>query len=213
VRKSHVFLAGIASATIVLAGAATPALAQTIAGSPLSSIAPNLTGTVATSQICNMGALPLSGEVTSAAAAVTGQSCAGSQTVNQTSNNTSSSTSNGTTQTSHSPVNLSVMGTPLPGLSTVSGAIPGLGSMGNLPLAGQVTSDTQGLTSGLNTPLTNSSNSSNHSSTSNNTTGSTSQNLLSGVTGAVSGTNSSAGQLPGVSTVTGALSGITGGKG
>ena len=48
--KWQVFLGGIASATFVLAGAAAPALAQTVASSPLTSVTQAVTGSQVTAR-------------------------------------------------------------------------------------------------------------------------------------------------------------------
>jgi len=80
VYKWQVFLGGIASATFVLAGAAAPALAPTVASSPLTGVTQAVTGSQLTANVCDMAGSPLSGEVNSAMAGLTGQSCSGSST-------------------------------------------------------------------------------------------------------------------------------------
>lgn len=78
--KWQVFLGGVASATFVLAGAAAPALAQTVASSPLTTVTQGVTGSQVSAHVCDMAGSPLSGEVNSALAGLTGQSCNGSST-------------------------------------------------------------------------------------------------------------------------------------
>src|ERR1700685_1712470 len=62
VYKWQVFLGGVASATFVLAGAAAPALAQSVASSPLTSVIQSVTGAQVTGDVCTMAGLPLTGE-------------------------------------------------------------------------------------------------------------------------------------------------------
>lgn len=114
------FLGGIASATILVAGAAAPALAQTTAGSPLTNAAQSLTGSQVIADACNLGGLPMAGQVNSAVAGVTGQSCTASQS---------------TQQASSTPADSGSLTSALPGLSTVTGEIPGLGSMSSSTLS------------------------------------------------------------------------------
>lgn len=210
--KWQVFLGGIASATFVLAGAAEPALAQTAASSPLTSVTQAVTGSQLTANVCDMAGSPLSGEVNSAMAGLTGQSCAGSST--STPKNAAETTS--TAQGASTPASMTPMITALPGLSAVTGEIPGLSSMSNtLPALNSASSQAPalspatGLTSApSSTPLSDAtvpSLSSNEPSTG----GSVIQNTLTGVTGTLP-VSSLTGGLPDLGSVTGALSGVTG---
>jgi hypothetical protein len=211
VYKWQVFLGGIASATFVLAGAAVPALAQTAASSPLTSVTQAVTGSQLTANVCDMAGSPLSGEVNSAMAGLTGQSCAGSSTSTPKNAAQTTSLSNGTAQSASTP-----MTTALPGLSAVTGEIPGLSSMSStLPALNSASSQAPALSPATSltsapssTPL---SNATVPSLTSNepSTGGSVVQNTLNGVTGTLP-VSSLTGGLPKLGSVTGALSGVTG---
>jgi hypothetical protein len=214
VYKWQVFLGGIASATFVLAGAAGPALAQTAASSPLTSVTQAVTGSQVTANVCDMAGSPLSGEVNSAMAGLTGQSCAGSSssTPKNAAQTTSTAQTTGTAQSASTP-----MTTALPGLSAVTGEIPGLSSMSStLPALNSAASSqapalspATSLTSApSSTPLSNATVpglTSNEPSTG----GSVVQNTLNGVTGTLP-VSSLTGGLPNLGSVTGALSGVTG---
>ena len=209
--KWQVFLGGIASATFVLAGAAGPALAQTAASSPLTSVTQAVTGSQVTANVCDMAGSPLSGEVNSAMAGLTGQSCAGSSS--STPKNAALTTS--TAQSASTPAS-TPMTTALPGLSAVTGEIPGLSSMSStLPALNSASSQAPALSPAnsltsapSSTPLSNATVpglTSNEPSTG----GSVVQNTLNGVTGTLP-VSSLTGGLPNLGSVTGALSGVTG---
>jgi hypothetical protein len=215
VYKWQVFLGGIASATFVLAGAAAPALAQTVASSPLTSVTQAVTGSQVTANVCDMAGSPLSGEVNSAMAGLTGQSCTGSSTNTPKNAAQTTSVSNGTVQNASTPASMTPMTTALPGLSAVTGEIPGLSSMSStLPDLNSAASQApaqspaSSFSAPDSTPLSNAtvpSLSSNEPSS-----GSTVvQNTLNGVTGTLP-VSSLTGGLPDLSNVTGALSGVTG---
>jgi hypothetical protein len=205
VYKWQVFLGGIASATFVLAGAATPALAQTVASSPLTNVIQSATGAQVTGDVCTMAGLPLTGEVNSAVAGVTGQSCTGSNTAQNTT----------TPQSSSTPASTTPMTTALPGLSAVTGEIPGLSSMSSaLPALNSAASQApaqspaSSFVAPNSTPLSNAtvpSLGSNELSSG----GTVVQNAFNGVTGTLP-VSSLTGGLPNLGDVTGALSGVTG---
>ena len=207
--KWQVFLGGIASATFVLAGTAGPALAQTAASSPLTSVTQAVTGSQLTANVCDMAGSPLSGEVNSAMAGLTGQSCAGSS---------SSTPKNAalTTSTAQS-ASTTPMTTALPGLSAVTGEIPGLSSMSStLPDLNSAPSQAPALSPAAASPASASnaaplSDATVPSLNSNEpSSGSTVvQNTLNGVTGTLP-VSSLTGGLPNLGSVTGALSGVTG---
>jgi hypothetical protein len=220
VYKWQVFLGGIASATFVLAGAAAPALAQTVASSPLTSVTQAVTGSQVTANVCDMAGSPLSGEVNSAMAGLTGQSCSGSNTSTPQNASQTTSMSNGTAQNAStpasSPASTTPMTTALPGLSAVTGEIPGLSSMSStLPDLNSATSQAPAqspassfVSAPDSAPLSNAT----VPSLSSNEPGSGStavQNTLNGVTGTLP-VSSLTGGLPDLSNVTGALSGVTG---
>ena len=211
--KWQVFLGGIASATFVLAGAAAPALAQTAASSPLTSITQAVTGSQLSANVCDMAGSPMSGEVNSAMAGLTGQSCAGSSssTPKNAAQTTSTAHTTSTAQSASTP-----MTTALPGLSAVTGEIPGLSSMSStLPALNSASSQAPALSPAnsltsapSSTPLSNATVpglTSNEPSTG----GSVVQNTLNGVTGTLP-VSSLTGGLPNLGSVTGALSGVTG---
>ena len=209
--KWQVFLGGIASATFVLAGAAGPALAQTAASSPLTSVTQAVTGSQLSANVCDMAGSPLSGEVNSAMAGLTGQSCAGSSS--STPKNAALTTS--TAQSASTPAS-TPMTTALPGLSAVTGEIPGLSSMSStLPALNSASSQAPALSPAnsltsapSSAPLSNATVpglTSNEPSTG----GSVVQNTLNGVTGTLP-VSSLTGGLPNLGSVTGALSGVTG---
>jgi hypothetical protein len=211
VYKWQVFLGGIASATFVLAGAAGPALAQTAASSPLTSITQAVTGSQLSANVCDMAGSPLSGEVNSAMAGLTGQSCAGSSS--STPKNAALTTS--TAQSASTPAS-TPMTTALPGLSAVTGEIPGLSSMSStLPALNSASSQAPALSPAnsltsapSSTPLSNATVpglTSNEPSTGSSVV----QNTLNGVTGTLP-VSSLTGGLPNLGSVTGALSGVTG---
>jgi len=211
VYKWQVFLGGIASATFVLAGAAGPALAQTAASSPLTSVTQAVTGSQLSANVCDMAGSPLSGEVNSAMAGLTGQSCAGSSS--STPKNAALTTS--TAQSASTPAS-TPMTTALPGLSAVTGEIPGLSSMSStLPALNSASSQAPALSPAnsltsapSSAPLSNATVpglTSNEPSTG----GSVVQNTLNGVTGTLP-VSSLTGGLPNLGSVTGALSGVTG---
>jgi hypothetical protein len=217
VYKWQVFLGGIASATFVLAGAAAPALAQTVASSPLTSVTQAVTGSQVTANVCDMAGSPLSGEVNSAMAGLTGQSCAGSSTSTPQNAAQTTSVSNGTEQSASTPASMTPMTTALPGLSAVTGEIPGLSSMSStLPDLNSAPSQAPALSPAAASPAsapnaaplsdaTVPSLNSNEPSS-----GSTVvQNTLNGVTGTLP-VSSLTGGLPNLGSVTGALSGVTG---
>ena len=209
--KWQVFLGGIASATFVLAGAAGPALAQTAASSPLTSVTQAVTGSQVTANVCDMAGSPLSGEVNSAMAGLTGQSCAGSSPSTPKNAGTAQSASTAASTPASTP-----MTTALPGLSAVTGEIPGLSSMSStLPALNSASSQAPALSPAnsltsapSSTPL---SNATVPSLTSNepSTGGSVVQNTLNGVTGTLP-VSSLTGGLPNLGSVTGVLSGVTG---
>jgi hypothetical protein len=219
VYKWQAFLGGIASAAIIMGGAAAPAMAQTAAGSPLTNLAAGLTGSQVTASACNLGGVPMAGQVNSAVAGATGQSCS-----------TPSSSA-----TSASPAQAGSTSTPmtsaLPGLSTVTGAIPGLSSMSsNLPVLqtapsqstanstapSNVPADAGAPNSTANAPSLGSASvpglSSSSSSSSSSDPSMANQSVipgsLTGVTGALP-VGSLTGGLPGL----GSLSGVTGSQG
>jgi hypothetical protein len=211
VYKWQIFLGGIASATFVLAGAAGPALAQTAASSPLTSVTQAVTGSQLSANVCDMAGSPMSGEVNSAMAGLTGQSCAGSSS--STPKNAALTTS--TAQSASTPAS-TPMTTALPGLSAVTGEIPGLSSMSStLPALNSASSQAPALSPAnsltsaqSSTPLSNATVpglTSNEPSTG----GSVVQNTLNGVTGTLP-VSSLTGGLPNLGSVTGALSGVTG---
>jgi hypothetical protein len=216
VYKWQVFLGGIASATFVLAGAAAPALAQTVASSPLTSAARALTGSQLTAHVCDMAGAPQSGEVNSAMAGLTGQSCAESNTSTPDNAAQITNLTNGATQDASTAMT-TPMTTALPGLSAVTGEIPGLGSMSSTltnlnsaPSDAPAGSLATNLTSApQNTPLSNT----NAPSLTSNEPGSGStavQNTLNGVTGTLP-VSSLTGGMPDLGgTVSGALSSISG---
>ena len=225
VYKWQVFLGGIASATILVAGAAAPALAQTAAGSPLSTTVQSLTGSQVTAQACNLGGLPMAGQVNSAVAGVTGQSGLASGSTQQTSStnakqksstNAKQNSNTNTQQASSSTLaDSSTMTSALPGLSAVTGEIPGLSSMSStLPALNTTTSgDTAdsswaGATAPESNPLSNVSGSSLGSDQPGTAT-STVQNTLNGITGTLP-VSSLTGGLPNLGSVGGTLSGLTG---
>jgi hypothetical protein len=216
VYKWQVFLGGIASATFVLAGAAAPALAQTVASSPLTSVTQAVTGSQVTANVCDMAGSPLSGEVNSAMAGLTGQSCTGSNTSTPNNAAQTTSVSNGTAQNASTPASTTPMTTALPGLSAVTGEIPGLSSMSStLPDLNSAASQAPAqspassfVSAPDSAPLSNAT----VPSLSSNEPGSGStavQNTLNGVTGTLP-VSSLTGGLPDLSNVTGALSGVAG---
>jgi hypothetical protein len=216
VYKWQVFLGGIASATFVLAGAAAPALAQTVASSPLTGVTQAVTGSQLTANVCDMAGSPLSGEVNSAMAGLTGQSCSGSSTSTPQNASQTASMSNGTAQNASTPASMTPMTTALPGLSAVTGEIPGLSSMSSmLPVLNSAASQAPAQSSAFSpasaansTPLSNATVPSLGSNEP--ASGSTAvQNTLNGVTGALP-VSSLTGDLPDLSNVTGALSGVAG---
>jgi hypothetical protein len=216
VYKWQVFLGGVASATILVAGAATPALAQT---APLTNVAQAVTGSQVTGEACNLAGLPMAAQVNSAVAGVTGESCpAAQQTTQQTTQQTAQQTSDSASS--------STMTSALPGLSTVTGEIPGLSSMSSsLPelssLTGQSSQDstlTPNSSTARTTPLEGADTSG--MSDSQNSLGSDQSSqgssVLPGALNGVTGTlpvSSLTGGLPDLSTVSGALSSVTGPQG
>ena len=223
--KWQVFLGGVASATFVLAGAAAPALAQTVVSSPLTTVTKAVTGSQVTANICDMAGSPLSGEVNSAMTGLTGQSCNGSSSgtpKNATQNAavSDSAVSNSTAQNATTPAGLTSMTSALPGLSAVTGEIPGLGAMSStLPVLNSSSSQSPSQAPALSpassgaksTPLSNAI----VPSLGSNEPGSGAtvvQNTLNGVTGTLP-VSSLTGGLPGLGAVTGALSGVTGPQG
>lgn len=214
--KWQVFLGGIASATFVLAGAAAPALAQTVASSPLTSVTQAVTGSQVTANVCDMAGSPLSGEVNSAMAGLTGQSCAGSSTSTPQNAAQTTSVSNGIEQSASTPASMTPMTTALPGLSAVTGEIPGLSSMSSTlpdlnsapsqapalsPAASSASAPNAAPLSDATVPSLNSNEPSSGSTVV--------QNTLNGVTGTLP-VSSLTGGLPNLGSVTGALSGVTG---
>jgi hypothetical protein len=213
VYKWQVFLGGIASATILLAGAAAPALAQTVAGSPLTEAIQSATGSQVTAEACNLGGIPMAAQVDSAVSGVTGQSCTASTDPSQSSTDSSASSD--------------PMTSALPGLNAVTGEIPGLSSMSSTlsdltPAASQGSSATPDQTTPLaaprsaaNTPSFGSSQSSqgtDQSSPSSNQSDAGNSVIPGAVTG-LTGTlpvSSLTGGLPNLGTVTGTLSQATG---
>jgi hypothetical protein len=214
VYKWQVFLGGIASATFVLAGAAAPALAQTVASSPLTGVTQAVTASQVMTNVCDMAGSPLSGEVSSALAGLTGQACAGSST-----STTANAALPGLSSMSSTLPGLSSMSSALPGLSAVTGEIPGLSSMGSelpalnsaasqapvqSPAASFALPSNAAPLSGATVPSLGS----NQPSSS----GTAAQNTLNGVTGTLP-VSSLTGGLPNLGNVTGALSGVTGPQG
>lgn len=214
--KWQVFLGGIASATFVLAGAAAPALAQAVASSPLTSVTQAVTGSQVTANVCDMAGSPLSGEVNSAMAGLTGQSCAGSSTSTPQNAAQTTSVSNGIEQSASTPASMTPMTTALPGLSAVTGEIPGLSSMSSTlpdlnsapsqapalsPAASSASAPNAAPLSDATVPSLNSNEPSSGSTVV--------QNTLNGVTGTLP-VSSLTGGLPNLGSVTGALSGVTG---
>jgi len=217
VYKWQVFLGGIASATFVLAGAAAPALAQTVASSPLTTVTQAVTGSQVSANVCDMAGSPLSGEVNSAMAGLTGQSCNGSSTGTPQNASQTATVSNGTAQNAVTPAGLTSMTSALPGLNAVTGEIPGLGGMTSaLPVLNS--SDSQAPASSpassagaKSTPLSNAT----VPSLGSNEPGSGAtmvQNTLNGITGTLP-VSSLTGGLPGLGNVSGALAGVTGPQG
>ena len=214
--KWQVFLGGIASATFVLAGASAPALAQTVVSSPLTGVTQAVTGSQLTANVCDMAGSPLSGEVNSAMAGLTGQSCGGSNTSTPQNATQTTSISSGTAKNASTTATTTPMTTALPGLSAVTGEIPGLSSMSStLPVLNSAASQAPAQSSAFSpasapnsTPLSNATVPSLGSNEP--ASGSTAvQNTLNGVTGALP-VSSLTGDLPDLSNVTGALSGVAG---
>lgn len=213
--KWQVFLGGVASATILVVGAAAPALAQT---SPLTTVAQTVTGSQVTGEACNLAGLPMAAQVNSAVAGVTGESCPASQETNSQETN-----SQDTTEHTSNSASSSTMTSALPGLSTVTGEIPGLSSMSSslpdlTPLTGQ-SSQNSTLTPDSSTAATTPLKGSNASGTSNgqNSLGSDQSSqgssVLPGALNGIAGTlpvSSLTGGLPNLGSVTGALSSVTG---
>ena len=214
--KWQVFLGGIASATILVAGAAAPALAQTTAGSPLSTTVQSLTGSQVTAQACNLGGLPMAGQVNSAVAGVTGQSCPASGSTQQTSSSTTNAkqtSTNAKQASSSTPADSSTMTGALPGLSAVTSEIPGLSSMSSaLPALNTATSgdtaDPTWATDPASSPLSSVTGSSLGSDQPGTATGQV-QNTLNGITGTLP-VSSLTGGLPNLGSVGSTLSGLTG---
>jgi hypothetical protein len=212
VYKWQVFLGGIASATILLAGAAAPALAQTVDGSPLTTLTQTMTGSQVSGNACNLAGLPMAGQVNSAVAGVTGQSCAAADDPWQASSDSTDSSTDSTGP--------STMTSALPGLSTVTGEIPGLSSMSSTlpelnPASSQDSSSASDSTIPVTTPLSGANQpglGSSQNSLGSDQSGTGSSVLpgsLNGVTSAVPAGSLTNG-LPNLGTVTAPLSGITG---
>jgi hypothetical protein len=193
-----------------------PTTRRTVASSPLTSVTQAVTGSQVTANVCDMAGSPLSGEVNSAMAGLTGQSCAGSSTSTPQNAAQTTSMSNGTAQSASTPASMTPMTTALPGLSAVTGEIPALSSMSStLPDLNSAPSQASALSPAAspasapnNTPLSDATvpslNSNEPSS------GSTVvQNTLNGVTGTLP-VSSLTGSLPNLGNVTGALSGVPG---
>jgi len=224
VYKWQVFLGGVASATFVLAGAAAPALAQTVASSPLTTVTQGVTGSQVSAHVCDMAGSPLSGEVNAAMAGLTGQSCNGSSTGTPKNASQAATVSDSTAQNAVTPAGLTSMTSTLPGLNAVTGEIPGLGAMTSaLPVlnssAGQAVGQAVGQAPALapassgakSTPLSNATVPSLGSKESG--SGATMvQNTLDGVTGTLP-VSTLTGSLPGLGAVSGALAGVTGPRG
>jgi hypothetical protein len=216
VYKWQVFLGGIASATFVLAGAAAPALAQTVASSPLTTVTQAVTGSQVSANVCDMAGSPLSGEVNSAMAGLTGQSCNASSTGTPKNASQTATVSNSTAQNAVTPAGLTSMTGALPGLNTVTGEIPGLGAMtSTLPVlntsASQAPATSPASSGAKSTPLSNAT----VPSLGSNEPGSGAtmvQNTLNGVTGTLP-VSSLTGGLAGLGNVSGALAGVTGPQG
>jgi hypothetical protein len=224
VYKWQVFLGGVASATILVAGAAAPALAQT---SPLTTVAQTVTGSQVTGQACNLAGLPMAAQVNSAVAGVTGESCPASQQTNSQETNSQKNLAKKnlqeTAEQTSNTASSSTMTSVLPGLSTVTGEIPGLSSMSSsLPdltsLPGQ---SSQGSTltpvtsNAATTPLVGadvSGTSNSQNSLGSDQGSSVIPGALNGITGALP-VSSLTGGLPNLSSVTGALSSVTGSQG
>ena len=207
--KWQTFLGGIASAGILAVGVAAPALAQASPatdGSPLTTVSQTLGRSPVSGAACQLTGLPMAGEVSSAAGALTTTGSCGSS--RQAPDNTLQvTTSRHSTQT---PAGANPSGlSSLPGLDTVAGVIPGLNSAtSQVPASGSLTSSGSRPTSLALAPA----------GTTNRTAGSPNQGTsnsslipgsLSGVTGALP-VGSLTGDLPKVGSVTGALSGVTG---
>ncbi len=211
--KWQVFLGGIASATFVLAGAAAPALAQTVASSPLTTVTQGVTGSQVSADVCDMAGSPLSGEVNSAMAGLTGQSCSGSSTGTPKKASQTATVSDSTAQNAVTPAGLTSMTSALPGLNAVTGEIPGLGTMTSaLPVlnssARQAPALAPASSGAKSTSLSNATVPSLGSSKPG--SGATMvQNTLNGVTGTLP-VNSLTGTLPGLGYVSGTLVGVTG---
>jgi len=228
VYKWQVFLGGVASAAILVAGAAAPALAQT---SPLTTVAQTVTGSQVTGEACNLAGLPMAAEVNSAVAGVTGESCPASQQTNSQETNSQKTNSakknlQETAEQTSNTASSSTMTSVLPGLSTVTGEIPGLSSMSSsLPdltsLTGQSSpgsSLTPNTSNAATTPLvgadvSGTSNSQNSLGSDQSSQGSSViPGALNGITGTLP-VSSLTGGLPNLGHVTGALSGVTGPQG
>jgi hypothetical protein len=215
VYKWQVFLGGVASATFVLAGAAAPALAQTVASSPLTTVTQGVTGSQVSAHVCDMAGSPLSGEVNSAMAGLTGQSCNGSSAGTPKNASQSATVSDSAAQNAVTPAGLTSTTSALPGLNAVTGEVPGLGAMASaLPVLNTSGSQAAALSpasSGAkSTPLSNAT----VPSLGSNEPGSGAtmvQNTLNGVAGTLP-VSSLTGGLPGLGTVSGTLPGVTGPK-
>jgi hypothetical protein len=211
--KWQTFLGGIASAGILAAGVAAPALAQAAPatnGSPLTAVSQTLGSSPVSRAACQLTGLPMAGEVFSAAGALTMTGSCGSSS--QTPDNTLHVTdSQNSTKT---PGGLNPSGiSSLPGLDTVAGVAPGLNSAtSQVPAVGSLTSSGSGPSSPALAPagVTNGVAAGPARTPGQGTSGSSLvPGSLSGVTGALP-VGSLTGGLPNVGGVTGVLSGVTG---
>jgi len=198
----RILLGGVASASILTVGLAAPALAQSVsrADSPTSSVSgvtQELGGTGAGTLLCELPSVPTGGLGLSAAAGILGAPCGSSDSSgsNSSSSNTAQLTSASTpSSASGAASGLSSVSGAIPDLSTATSEVPTLNNMMG-PVSGNTSDD-----------------SNNYDSTSNNGS-SSGLGAVTGATGGVANIGSLTNQLPGGSTVTGALSGLGGTSG
>ncbi len=211
--KWQTFLGGIASAGILAVGVAAPALAQASPatdGSPLTTVAQTLGSSPVSGAACQLAGLPMAGEVSSAAGALTATGSCGSSS-RAPGNTLQVTTSQHGTQTpgGANPSGISS----LPGLDTVAGVIPGLNSAtSQVPVSGSLTSSGSGPSSPALAPARTTNRVAGGKAGSPDQATSNSSLVpgsLSGITGALP-VGSLTGGLPKLGSVTGALSGVTG---
>ncbi len=218
----RILLGGAASAAILTVGLAAPALAQSVsrADTPasLNGIAQAIGGSTATGILCDLPGIPMAGPEASAAAGVAGAPC-GSAASTQDSSTQDSSTQDSSPITGiNGPASDLNTSSSLPGLNSVSGSIPDLGSAtgvvpgtanltGSLPQVGSVAGATQGTTAGnvgSGSSLLPGSSSGSSSGSGTSDSGSSGTTGLGSVTGTV---DNITGNLPGGNSVTGDLGG------